>query len=58
MKVLRVIRIETAPGGTVHLVTDGGDHVSVTRRANGYSAAQHDRLRRDFARFSYASAVY
>jgi hypothetical protein len=40
MKVLRVIRIETAPGGAVHLVTEGGDRVIVTRRTDGYSAAR------------------
>ncbi len=30
MKALRVIRIETAPDGAVHLVTEGGDRVSVS----------------------------
>jgi hypothetical protein len=40
MKVLRVIRIETAPDGAVHLVTEGGDRVIVTRKSDGYSAAR------------------
>ena len=40
MKVLRVIRIETAPDGAVHLVTEGGDRVIVRRKTDGYSAAR------------------
>jgi hypothetical protein len=40
MKVLRVIRIETAPDGAVHLVTEGGDRVIVTRKSDGYSSAR------------------
>lgn len=40
MRVLRVIRIETAPDGAVHLVTEGGDRVIVTRKTDGYSAAR------------------
>jgi hypothetical protein len=40
MKVLRVIRIETAPDGAVHLVTEGGERVIVTRKTDGYSAAR------------------
>ena len=40
MKVLRVIRIETAPDGAVHLITEGGDRVIITRKADGYSAAR------------------
>lgn len=31
MKVLRVIRIETAPGGALHLVTEGGERIVVRR---------------------------
>ena len=37
MKVLRVIRIETAPNGAVHLITKGGDRVIVVRKTDGYS---------------------
>ena len=40
MKVLRVIRIETAPDGAVHLITEDGDRVIVVRKTNGYSAAR------------------
>ena len=40
MKVLRVIRIETAPDGAVHLITEGGDRVIVTRKPDGYSAVR------------------
>ncbi len=40
MKVLRVIRIETAPNGAVHLITEAGDRVIVTRKSDGYSAAR------------------
>jgi hypothetical protein len=40
MRVLRVIRIETAPDGAVHLVTEGGDRVIVVRKTDGYSAAR------------------
>jgi hypothetical protein len=40
MKVLRVIRIETAPDNSVHLITEGGDRVIVTRKTDGYSAAR------------------
>jgi hypothetical protein len=31
MKVLRVIRIETAPGGAVHLITEGCERIVVRR---------------------------
>ena len=40
MKVLGVIRIETARDGAVHLITDGGDRVIVVRKSDGYSAAR------------------
>lgn len=40
MKVLRVIRIETAPEGAVHLITEGGDRVIVIRKTDGYSMAR------------------
>ncbi|WP_437656617.1 hypothetical protein [Sorangium sp. So ce1182] len=40
MKVLRVIRIETAPGGAVHLVTEAGERVIVTRESDEYSVAR------------------
>jgi hypothetical protein len=40
MKVLRVIRIETARDGAVHLITEGGDRVIVVRKTDGYSAAR------------------
>lgn len=40
MKVLRVIRLETAPNGGVHLVTEGGHSVIVTRKTDSYSAAR------------------
>ncbi|KYF70811.1 hypothetical protein [Sorangium cellulosum] len=41
MKVLRVIRIETAPGGAVHLITEAGERVIVRRKeAEGYSTAR------------------
>jgi hypothetical protein len=40
MRVLRVIRIETAPNGAVHLITEAGDRVIVTRKSDGYSAAR------------------
>jgi hypothetical protein len=40
MKVLRVIRIETAPDGVVHLITEGGDRVIVVRKTDGYSMAR------------------
>jgi hypothetical protein len=40
MKVLRVIRIETAPDGAVHLITESGDRVIVVRKTDGYSAAR------------------
>jgi hypothetical protein len=31
MKFLHVIRIETAPGGAVHLITEGGERVILRR---------------------------
>ncbi|KYF60259.1 hypothetical protein BE04_25995 [Sorangium cellulosum] len=41
MKVLRVIRIETAPGGAVHLITEAGERVIVRRKeTEGYSTAR------------------
>jgi hypothetical protein len=40
VKVLRVIRIETACDGAVHLITEGSDRVIVTRKTDGYSAAR------------------
>ncbi|WP_437656759.1 hypothetical protein [Sorangium sp. So ce1182] len=41
MKVLRVIRIETAPGGAVHLVTEAGERVIVRRKEiEGYSSVR------------------
>ena len=40
MKILRVIRIETARDGAVHLITEGGDRVIVTRKSDGYSAVR------------------
>lgn len=39
MKFLHVIRIETAPGGAVHLITEGGERVILRRNDNdGYSS--------------------
>lgn len=40
MRELRVVRIETAPNGTAHLITEGGDRVIVTRKSEGYSMAR------------------
>ncbi|WP_437589005.1 hypothetical protein [Sorangium sp. So ce1000] len=41
MNVLRVIRIETAPGGAVHLITEAGERIIVRRREDdGYSTAR------------------
>jgi hypothetical protein len=41
MKVRLVIRIETAPGGAVHLITEGGERVIVRRNENeGYSTVR------------------
>jgi hypothetical protein len=40
MKALRVIRLETAPDGSVHLITEGGERVIVIRRTDGYSSAR------------------
>jgi hypothetical protein len=40
MKVLRVIRIETALDGAVHLITEAGDRVIVVRKTDGYSMAR------------------
>ncbi|WP_437972236.1 hypothetical protein WMF04_24355 [Sorangium sp. So ce260] len=41
MKVLRVIRIETAPGGAVHLITEAGERVIVRRKEiEGYSSVR------------------
>ncbi|WP_437778980.1 hypothetical protein [Sorangium sp. So ce1097] len=41
MKVLRVIRIETALGGVVHLITEAGERVIVRRKeTEGYSTAR------------------
>ncbi|WP_438033704.1 hypothetical protein [Sorangium sp. So ce204] len=41
MKVLRVVRIETAPGGTVHLITEAGERVIVRRgKIEGYSTVR------------------
>lgn len=40
MRVLRVIRIETAPDGAVHLITEGGDRVIIVRKTDGYSMAR------------------
>ena len=39
MKFLHVIRIETAPGGAVHLITEGGERVILRRNDHeGYSS--------------------
>ncbi|XXT18790.1 hypothetical protein WME94_52045 [Sorangium sp. So ce429] len=40
MNVLRVSRIETAPGGAVHIVTEAGERVIVTRKSDGYTVAR------------------
>jgi hypothetical protein len=32
MKVLPVIRIETAPGGVVHFITEAGERIIVSRK--------------------------
>ena len=41
MKVLRVIGIETTPGGAVHLITEAGKRVIVCRKeTEGYSTAR------------------
>lgn len=41
MMVLRVIRIETAPGGAVHLITEAGERAIVRRREiEGYSTVR------------------
>lgn len=41
MKFLHVIRIETAPGGEVHLITEGGERVILRRRDDdGYSSVR------------------
>jgi hypothetical protein len=41
MKFLHVIRIETAPGGAVHLITEGGERVIVLRNDDeGYSSVR------------------
>jgi hypothetical protein len=38
MKVLRVLRIETAPGGAVHLITEAGERVIAQRNeSEGHS---------------------
>ena len=41
MKFLHVIRIETAPGGEVHLITEGGERVILRRSDDdGYSSVR------------------
>ena len=41
MKVLRVIGIETTPGGAVHLITEPGERVIVrSKETEGYSTAR------------------
>ncbi|WP_437763420.1 hypothetical protein WMF27_41075 [Sorangium sp. So ce281] len=41
MNVLHIIRIETAPGGAVHLITEAGERIIVRRREDdAYSTAR------------------
>ena len=41
MKFLHVIRIETTPGGAMHLITEGGERVILRRNEDeGYSSVR------------------